>query len=86
MWYGLLGKIGAANHSMNPMPDSRAIYQAPYRAVSAAQERKKNWIEEMLRTGVFKPATAEWARPVVIAPKKEGSMRFCIGYNVVQCD
>ena len=35
----------------------------------------------MLRAGVIKLATAEWASPVVFFPKKDGTMRFCVDYR-----
>ena len=35
----------------------------------------------MLEAEVFEPVTSDWASPVVLVPKKGGSLTFCIDYR-----
>lgn len=35
----------------------------------------------MLKLGGEEPTTTEWASPLVFVPKKDGNLRFCVGYR-----
>jgi transposase InsO family protein len=75
-----LGRTMISQHRIDT-GDSRPVRQSlrrqplPYQAAIDAQ------LDQMLATGVVEPAASEWAANVVLAKKKDGSLRFCIDYR-----
>lgn len=59
------------------------IKQRPYRMSPAKQAVVEKQLEEMLSAGIVKPSHSGWASPVVLVPKKDGSLRFCVDYRKV---
>ncbi|XP_077997113.1 uncharacterized protein LOC144450384 [Glandiceps talaboti] len=57
------------------------IYQKPYRLPLATKDIVKQELDKMIEAGIVQPSQSPWASPIVLVPKKDGSMRFCTDYR-----
>ncbi len=57
------------------------IKQRPYRMSPAKQAVVQEQLAEMVNAGIVEPSHSGWASPVVLVPKKDGSLRFCVDYR-----
>ena len=81
MWSGELGTVKATQHRIDLIDGAKPVYQPPYKAGPTARQIEKEEVQRMLAAGVIEPSMAEWASPVVLVPKPDGSKRFCIDYR-----
>jgi RNase H-like domain found in reverse transcriptase/Reverse transcriptase (RNA-dependent DNA polymerase)/Integrase zinc binding domain/Integrase core domain len=79
LWNGHLGHIKNVQHHIPTVGAPQR--QAPYRCGLKTRDAVKDEIERMLRMEVIEPSTSEWAAPIVLIPKPDGSLRFCIDYR-----
>ena len=76
-----LGKTTLTKHEIHPEPDTRPIRLHPYRVSSSKSDAMKKEIDEMLRLGVIEPSSSPWSAPVVLIPKPDNTLRFCVDYR-----
>ena len=81
MWSGDLGKIRATEHHFELRPDARPPHQHPYRAVPKSRKVVEDHINLQLAADVIEQAQSEWASRVLLAPKKDGTLRFCVDFQ-----
>jgi hypothetical protein len=74
-----LGVIQVTKHRIEAKDNP--VFQHPCRAGPEAREVEKVEVERMLKLGVIEPSHAEWASPVVLIPKPDGSARFYFDYR-----
>ena len=81
--FSVNGEIG--RYSKNPFfidtGIARPIRQMP-RPVPHHQKVEINrQLDDMLKKGIIKPSTSDWASPILMVRKADGSLRFCIDYK-----
>ena len=81
MWSGKLGKIKLTKHRIELKEGAQPFRCQPYRAGPAMREIENQQVTEMLRDGVIEPSNSEFAGPVLLVPKPDGSKRFAIDYR-----
>ena len=52
----------------------------PYRLPHAYRDQVQEELREMEASGVIEPSNSEWAFPIVMVKKNDGSLRFCVDY------
>ena len=81
IWSGHLGSIKATEHRIEFKPGSKPVRLNLYGMGPRIRERIKAQVDRMLNLAVIEPSQSEWASPVVLIQKPDGSPRFCIGYR-----
>ena len=72
-----LGCTDIVRHSIDT-EENRPAKQQPYRTAITRRDTIRKMVEQMQRQGVVQPSRSPWASPVVLVPKKDGSLRFCV--------
>ncbi|CAF1425819.1 unnamed protein product [Adineta ricciae] len=75
------GKTTKLKHEIHIKEGTRPINAPPYRCAPNRRQIIEDNITEMLKEKIITPSNSPWASPVVLAPKKDGSLRFCIDYR-----
>ena len=80
MWDGNLGVIMDTEHLITLREDAKSFRINPYRTGPAGRTEIRKAVTAMKEDGIIREAKSEWASPVVLIPKSDGSMRFCVDY------
>ena len=75
-----LGCTDIVQHSIDT-GNHAPIKQQPYRTPIVRRDQIKKMIDQMQKQGIVQPSKSSWASPIVLVPKKDGSLRFCVDYR-----
>ena len=65
------------------VPGATPISKAPYRLSPAELKELKQQLQELTESGFIQPSTSPWGAPVLFVKKKDGSLRMCIDYRLL---
>ncbi|KAL2096319.1 hypothetical protein ACEWY4_008467 [Coilia grayii] len=74
------GRMTLIQHDIRltgPGPIRQTSYRVPARLIPALKQE----VQAMLDMGVIVPSHSEWCSPVVLVPKKDGGLRFCVDFS-----
>ncbi|GFT31145.1 retrovirus-related Pol polyprotein from transposon 17.6 [Trichonephila clavipes] len=63
------------------LKDEEPVCQHPRRLAFTERKEVNKQIEEWLNEGIIRPSSSEYASPIVMVKKKDGSSRMCIDYR-----
>ena len=78
---GRVGRMTACDGHRIITGDHQPIRQRLRRAHPAHKQIIADYIQDLLAQGCIRPSESNWATPVVIVTKKDGSPRFCLDYR-----
>lgn len=76
------GKTSKIEHDdvlKSEKPVAKKAYMLPY----ALREKVKQEIDNMIKAGTAEKSISPYASPIVIVPKKDGSIRLCVDYRLL---
>ncbi|KAH9304026.1 hypothetical protein KI387_008430, partial [Taxus chinensis] len=64
-------------------PGTEPISKAPYRMTTIELVELKAQLQELLSKGLIRPSVSPWGAPVIFVKKKDGTLRLCIDYRML---
>ncbi|XP_039513052.1 uncharacterized protein LOC120468602 [Pimephales promelas] len=78
----LPGRTNLIQHHVETDPGA-VVRCRPYRLPEHKKKVVQDELETMLDLGVIEESNSDWASPIVLVPKPDGSVRFCVDYRKV---
>ncbi len=76
------GRTNLIQHHIEMEPGV-VVCSRPYRLPEHKKKVVQSELEAMLEMGVIEESHSDWASPIVLVPKTDGSVRFCVDYRKV---
>lgn len=77
------GQAKVEGHEVHVTADCSPKRLKPYRVPITLQQEVDRQIQELLDLDLIEPSNSNWAHPVVCVAKKDGSVRLCIDFRLL---
>ena len=77
-----LGKFSEIKHKIDT-GDARSVRQKMRRTAFNFEAEEKDHLEGLLKAEVIEPSASDWASPPVLVRKKDGKVRYCIDFRML---
>ena len=77
-----IGQTDIVQHKIETGTNS-PIKCMPRRVPMHRQATLQSMVDEMEANGIIRRSDSSWASPIVLAPKKDGTLRFCVDYRAL---
>ena len=64
-------------------PGHKVVARKPYRLSPDKMEWARKKVDELLARNIIRPSTSRFATPIVLPPKENGELRFCMDYRAI---
>ena len=76
------GRTEMVEHRIT-LKDQQPVRQPCYRVPERLLPVLKEELDKMMELGVIEPSSSEWSSPIILVPKKDGTLRFCLDFRKV---
>ncbi|KAL1923263.1 uncharacterized protein VTP21DRAFT_9639 [Calcarisporiella thermophila] len=81
--FSLDGRLG--NTNLLPLDintgNAKPVSLPPYRVSPREREAIEKEVQELMAQGIVEESNSPWAAPVILVPKTDGGIRFCIDFR-----
>ena len=74
------GRISVTEHRIIT-DQAQPVRLPPYRIPHAYHDTVRQELREMKQAGIIERSSSDWAAPIVMVNKKDGSLRMCVDYR-----
>jgi hypothetical protein len=71
------------SHTIPLKPGAKPVARPIFRYSPRELEEMETHIKDMLRLGLIEPSNSPWGAPVLFAPKKNGKLRMCVDWRLL---